>query len=233
MAMQMQHPALKPRRWLMFVLDLFYPVRCGGCEEAGKGVWCESCNAAVQRLYPPLQTQPLTLAVGAPWQATRIDVTSAAKYAEPLRDGIHAFKYDGTPDLAGPFGQLMTEAWIAGGMQADVFAPVPLHPRRRRERGYNQSELLARRLGVLVGVPVDSNVIRRVRYTDQQALLAHDERHNNVRGAFKADREHTNGKHIVLVDDVFTTGATLSECAATLLNAGARRVSAMTLARAG
>jgi ComF family protein len=230
MAIQTQHLGLNPRRWLMAVLDLLYPVRCGGCSKVGKGVWCESCDAAVQRLYPPLQTRPLALHT--PWEAVTIDVTSAARYAEPLRDGIHTFKYDGTPDLAGSLGQLMAEAWVNGGLQADVLVPVPLHPRRRRERGYNQSELLAKKIGALVGVTVDMAIIRRVRYTDQQAMLARDERRNNVHGAFKAEPARSNGKHIMLVDDVFTTGATLSECAATLLGAGAWRVSAMTLARA-
>jgi len=231
MAMQTQHPALNLRGWLMVVIDLLYPVRCGGCSDAGKGVWCESCNDAVQQLYPPLQTRQLAL--HAPWEAIAIDVTSAARYAEPLRDGIHAFKYDGTPALAGPLAQLMVEAWVNGGLQADLLVAVPLHPRRKRERGYNQSDLLAQRIGAQAGVMVDTKVIRRVRYTDQQALLAHDERRNNVHGAFKAEPARSNGKHIMLVDDVFTTGATLSECAATLLSAGARRVSALTLARAG
>ncbi|HEY3289180.1 MAG TPA: ComF family protein [Anaerolineae bacterium] len=229
--MQTQHTALHPRRWLVFLLDLLYPIRCGGCAEAGKGVWCESCNDSVQRLFPPLQTCQLPLAASG--NSTTMDVTSAARYLAPLRDGIHTFKYDGTPDLAAPFGQLMADCWIRSKLQADCLVPVPLHPRRRRERGYNQSELLSSNLGQIVGVPVEARLLRRVRYTDQQALLTHDERRGNVRGAFAAEVGCVAGKRVVLVDDVFTTGATLCECAVTLLNAGAQSVGAMTLARAG
>lgn len=229
--MQTQHTALHPRRWLVFLLDLLYPIHCGGCAEAGKGVWCEFCNDSVQRLFPPLQTRQLQLI--AHGTSTSIDVTSAARYVEPLRDGIHTFKYDGTPDLVSPFARLMADCWIRGKLQADFLVPIPLHPRRWRERGYNQSELLADCLGRIVGVPVDARMLRRMRYTDQQALLSHDERHGNVHGAFAAERGCAVGKRIVLVDDVYTTGATLCECAVTLLNAGAQSVAAMTLARAG
>ncbi len=231
MAMHTQHPALNLRCWFTALLDLLYPVRCGGCSEAGKGVWCEVCDAAVRRLYPPLQTR--TVALQSPHAGIAMEVTSAAIYAEPLRDGIHAFKYDGSRDLAAPLARFMIEAWANGGLQADLLVPVPLHPRRKRERGYNQSALLAKQMSSVLGVVVDQQAIRRLRYTDQQAILAHEERRHNVQGAFRAEPARSNGKHIMLVDDVFTTGATLSECAATLLSAGAIRVSAMTLARAG
>lgn len=231
MNIRTQHPVFDARRWLMFLLDLLYPVRCGGCEEAGQGVWCETCDARVQRLYAPLQTQPLALPP--PRDAAAIDVTSAARYLSPLREAIHVFKYGGVPALAEPLSRMMIETWRRANLQADVIVPVPLHSRRRRERGYNQSELLAKQLGRCLGVPVEPRALRRVRYTSQQARLDASARKLNVQGAFVAQRSLSNGKHIVLVDDVFTTGATMGECAAALLDAGAGRVSAITLARAG
>jgi ComF family protein len=227
---QTQPLALIARRWYTFALDLLYPPRCGGCGVLGHGLWCDACDALVPRLAPPEQTKPLALS--APWEGSVILVVSATIYATPLREAIHAFKYDGVPDMALPFARLMAEGWRQTGMLVDVIVPVPLHPRRTRERGYNQSELLARHLGELVGVPVDGRVLRRVRHTDQQAHLGAAERKINVRGAFDATCERSSGKHIVLVDDVFTTGATLGECATALLNAGAQGVSAVTLARA-
>ena len=231
MNLHTRHPIFEARRWLMFLLDLLYPLRCGGCEEAGKGVWCESCDARVQLLYAPLLTCPLVLPTHR--QPAAIDVTSAAVYSTPLREAIHALKYDGVPALAGPLSQYLVDAWRRSSLQADSIVPVPLHSRRRRERGYNQSELLARQLGREVGVPVEPRSLRRVRYTGQQARLNAAERRQNVKGAFEAERALSRGRHIVLVDDVFTTGATMSECAEALLDAGAASVAAITLARAG
>jgi ComF family protein len=213
------------------MLDLLYPERCAGCGGVGEGVWCAACNELVRRLYPPLQTKQLVLET--PWEGRVLSVTSAAIYETPLREAIHAFKYDGVPDLAAPFAQMVYDAWQQSIQQAEVIVAVPLHPMRKHERGYNQSELLAQHLGELAGVRTDMRLLRRIRYTSQQAQLGPAERKLNVQGAFLAVRERTSGRSIVIVDDVLTTGATLSECATALLNAGAQSVSAITLARAG
>ena len=222
-------------RWFLsccasFVLNLLYPPACAGCGAVGQGVWCATCNARVSRLTASGRRK--ALALDAPWQARSLTVISGVRYESPLREAIHAFKYDGTPDLAAPLSPLLLDAWRDAAMSADVLIPVPLHARRKRERGYNQSELLARALSAACHVPVEAHLLRRVRYTDQQALLKGAARKQNVQGAFLAGAA-VNGKQIVLVDDVFTTGATLTECATALLNAGAASVCAITLARAG
>jgi ComF family protein len=183
----------------------------------------------VPRLNQSAQQKLLPL--DPPWQGYPLRVVSGARYGTPLREAIHAFKYDGTPGLAAPLAPLLVDAWRNAALNADIIVPVPLHARRRRERGYNQSELLARGLGEACGVPVDTHLLTRERYTDQQALLKGAERRQNVQGAFAADAR-ANGKLIVLVDDVLTSGATLTECANVLLNVGAASVSAVTLARA-
>ncbi len=110
--------------------------------------------------------------------------------------------------------------------------PVPLHPSRMRERGFNQSELLARDLSVSLNAPIQPKALARKRPTQQQAHLTASERKVNVRGAFTADPGFVQGARVIVVDDVLTTGATLCECADALLHAGAQNVIALTLARA-
>lgn len=206
------------------LLDLLYPPRCGGCNEAGAGWWCPACAARVHHFASSQAIHTIGLPDG-----TTIDVVSAAIYAPPLREGIHRFKYEAQPQLAAAFGTLMSEAWQASALQVDALVPVPLHPSRRRERGYNQSELLARIMSRHLKVPM-RNWLKRVRRTAQQAHLGADERLANVKDAFAADAVHA--KRIALVDDVLTTGATLAECATALKQAGAADIFAITLARA-
>lgn len=207
------------------LLDLLYPPRCGGCNETGAGWWCPNCAAKTHLLNSLDAIHDIPLSDG-----SSIQVVSAAIYAPPLREGIHRFKYEAQPQLADAFGALMSDAWRNSGMQADAFVPVPLHASRRRERGYNQSESLARVMSRRLNIPLH-HWLKRVRPTDQQAHLGAHERIANVKDAFEAD-SHVNAKQIALVDDVLTTGATLAECAIALRNAGAAGVRAITLARA-
>lgn len=208
-----------------FLLDLLYPPRCGGCNDVGAGWWCPACAAQVRRLDAANAIRAVALPDGA-----SLDVISAAIYAPPLREGIHRFKYEAQPQLADAFGKLMSEAWLASALQADALVPVPLHPSRRRERGYNQSEVLANIISRHSKVPM-RNWLKRVRRTEQQAHLGAHERLANVKDAFVANAD-AQSKHIALVDDVLTTGATLTECALALRRAGAASVIALTLARA-
>jgi ComF family protein len=222
--------AVQAQRWLDALLDLLYPPRCGGCGAAGEGLLCVSCQSMVQRLPRGDQTRLLRLA--APYEGIQVLVTSAALFVPPMREAIHALKYEGVPHMAGPLALFIAEAWRESGLSADVIVPVPLHPRRQRERGYNQSERLAQELSALIGVPVDRRAVARRRHTEQQVLLGAEARRRNVQGAFAAMPARVNGKQIVVVDDVFTTGATLGECVSALLGAGAAHVHTLTLARA-
>ena len=151
-------------------------------------------------------------------------------YEGPLRRVIQLLKYDRMRPLARELAVRMADLVGEAG-RVDLLAPVPLHRSRRRERGFNQAELLASELARISGIPVDSALLRRERATETQTGLAHNQRRLNVRGAF-AVRRAVAGRHIALVDDVITTGATVSECARVLKQAGAARVVALAAARA-
>jgi len=152
-------------------------------------------------------------------------------YDGHLRDIIHALKYERRRSIAKPLGQLMRESGTALLSGADLVVPVPLHPRRERERGFNQADDLARHLGLPV-----APLLQRVRFTTSQIELPADARHQNVRDAFALSHGPARaGRHIgaviVLVDDVSTTGATLEACATVLKRGGVKEVRALTAAR--
>lgn len=162
---------------------------------------------------------------------------SFAWYDGVLAEVIRRFKYNSWLPLTKPLARCLHAA--LGRMnsseenQCDLILPIPLHRNRQRHRGFNQSELLASRLAKLTGIPSGARDCVRVRDTPPQTGLRGAERRKNVRGAFAVPHpERVRDASILLIDDVLTTGATLDACAAALLEAGAARVTALTLARA-
>ncbi len=155
---------------------------------------------------------------------------SYGEYDGPLRKLIHLFKYERLKPLARPLGKLLASA-LPREWRYDMVVPMPLHWRRSWERGFNQSELLARVVAVRLGAPL-VKAVRRTRRTPSQAGLTNAQRRNNVAGAFVCNKRFSvKGRHVLLVDDVLTTGATAGACAAVLKRAGAKRVTVLTLAR--
>jgi len=169
-------------------------------------------------------------------------------------EAIHKVKYQGDLGLVRPLTSLLIEhlpvivpsprGGEAGapcrealqgereGDDRDVIIPVPLHPSRLRQRGFNQSALLAQEMSRMLCVPVDLFSLRKIRATPPQVGLTMKERTKNVKGTFHViNGDHVKGKKVLLVDDVFTTGATISECARALRKAGATSVDVLTLAR--
>lgn len=133
--------------------------------------------------------------------------------------------------LASPLGRFLNGA-LPREQHFDVIVPMPLHWRKRLERGFNQSELLARFVAKRSGIPIAKSLYRK-KGTDPQAGLTRAQRRTNVAGAFEVKRRHeVDGRHVLLIDDVLTTGATASACSAVLKRAGAKRVTVLTLARA-
>ena len=151
-------------------------------------------------------------------------------YEGALRRMIHHFKYTSIDVLAGPLGELMVQA-LPLDLQVDMIVPVPLHWKRRLWRGFNQSELLARPLESRLRVPVVM-ALRKGRHTETQASSTPAERRSNLTGAFVlAGPKIVEGKRVLLVDDVLTTGATVTTCSALLRRGGAKSVTVLTLAR--
>jgi ComF family protein len=156
-------------------------------------------------------------------------VVAVGPYRGRLRRVVRCFKFSGLPGLARPLGERLAAA--LDGRSADVVVPVPLHWSRRWRRGYNQADLLARVVGRSIGCPGEPGALRRVRRTAPQRGATRDERARNVRGAFAAKDARLEGARVLLVDDVVTTGATLTECARMLEEAGAIEVRAAAVAR--
>ncbi len=162
----------------------------------------------------------------------QIDGIRAVGYLEgPLRTAIHRFKYHSIRLLAGPLGQLMSRYLLDNRLPVDVFVPVPLHPHRLRERGYNQAALLAQEMGKAMDLPFLEDALLRVRSSVPQVGLSAQERRDNVKGAFHCADGNLVGQRILLVDDVCTTGATLEACTLALKEAGVSAVWGLVLAR--
>jgi ComF family protein len=204
------------------LLNLLFPPRCVACRAAGDWL-CPACLDLILFFEPPW---PSLMEESWPLQ----EVRSAAHLSGPLREAIHSFKYKGLRALAGTLGQIVYDCWEAEPWPIDVIVPVPLHPQRRRERGYNQSTLLARELARHTGLPVVEGTLVRVTPTRPQVGLNAAERAENVRDAFRCRGKDLSGLQVLLVDDVLTTGATLRACAQALLEGGANAVWGLTLA---
>ncbi len=206
------------RNAVLGLVELVAPPRCIGCELPAAPQARPFCPACAPLLERPSRALRPPAPAGAPFL-----------YVGPMREALVRLKYAGRPDLAVPLGALLVqEAGVLAG-QVDRVVPLPLHPRRLRERGYNQSALLARPLAAALGVPLDTRTLSRVRATPPQAALPRARRGLNMRGAFKALPCRAR---VLLVDDVRTTGASLQAAAEALASAGCRAVHSVALARA-
>jgi ComF family protein len=158
-------------------------------------------------------------------------VWAAYQFEDPLRSAIHRFKYGGESALGEPLGALLAERLVAAPLAVDLILAVPLHVTRFRERGYNQSQLLARVVARRLGRPLTEGLVR-IRPTMPQVGQNPDSRRANVAGAFAWQGEAVAGRHLVLVDDVCTTGATFDACAQALRPHRPASIVAVALARA-
>jgi len=232
-------PAYTIYRWLWTGFDWLFPPICGGCEQVGMR-WCAECQAATPKITPPFCKTCGSAVVDRDDLCTRCHesppsfsaLRSWTKFAGPVRNAIHRLKYQRDiamgEMLARPLIQLvMEEDW-----DIDLVVPVPLSVARKIERGYNQAALLARPLVLATGWSYQPGALKRTKETKSQVGLTLSERHSNVSGAFMATRDWVAGKHILLIDDVTTSGATLESCSRALRAAGALEVYCVTIARA-
>ena len=233
------------RPWLTAALDLLFPPFCPVCHAplgAGRrDPLCGACWQALERVAPPwCRRCGLALSIEGLCGECRTRrrlfsyARAAVRYGPIAREALHAFKFGGRRALAAPLAELLAELGLGAlpGAAPDLLVPVPLHAHRERERGYNQSALLAKRLGQVWGVPVAPDALGRATATAPQTDLDAAARRQNVRGAFVVRRpELIVGRHVLLVDDILTTGATVGECARCLTRAGAAAVGVLTVAR--
>jgi ComF family protein len=213
-------------------LDLALPPSCAGCGVEGQ-LLCAACRPALESRLE----RPGGVAIGLVAEIPRplLQLEWCSPFVGPVRKALHALKYAGEHRLAGPLGAALATRWRHAGAGGDLIVPVPIHADRARERGYDQAVLLAEVTSRDLGLPCAS-ILERHRPTQRQFDLDRGARSGNVAGAFRllpgSRGDHPlEGRWIVLVDDVVTTGSTLVACATTLLDAGALGVSALTVAR--
>lgn len=231
------------------LLDFFFPPLCHVCRrfipDAGALHICAPCREGMPSVEHPLCTICGTPFLGAGndhpcgdclTDRPAFDIARAPLlYEGHSRKLIHAFKYSNKTHLRRPLALLAAESLteFVASRAPDVIVPVPLHVRRLRSRGFNQAVLLGELLARMWRIPLARRAMQRIRWTEPQISLSADERRNNVKGAFAvADRAAVAGKHVLLLDDVLTTGSTVQECSRVLKRAGAAAVTVITIARA-
>lgn len=214
------------------ILPLQPCILCGAFNS--DGVWCNACDADLPRLgvaHCPVCGLPSLngdICGKCLKKAPGFDATLAAfAYAFPIDKLVQAVKFSAQLALVDQLADALAPRITT---RPDYLIAMPLHPLRLRERGFNQSHLLAQRLAKNLGIPLLANACERTRNTPPQSLLPWQERGKNMRGAFTCSIDLT-GKHIAIVDDVMTTGASIDELARTLRQAGSVQVSAWVLAR--
>jgi ComF family protein len=230
--------------------DLVFPPSCANCGAPlaeGQGThFCSDCAEKIGYISSPLCTRcgtPFSGGAGddhlcgdcigrePPFSVAR----AVGRYEATLLEAIHQFKYRGRIALGEILADMMARyrypAFSPAGFSLVV--PVPLHTKRLRQRMFNQSVILARGVAKRHALPLDVTALRRSAFTEPQISLGRDERAANVRGAFTVDAPaRIEGKRVVLIDDVYTTGSTVRECCRVLARAGAAEIAVLTLARA-
>jgi ComF family protein len=247
-------PALVDR--LDLLVDWLYPPRCRGCGSRIQGrdaeCFCPACWREIQLITHPLCHvcgRPFPDAAGAdhlcggclsrPPEFTQARAWACYPREEaaehPLRQVIQRFKYGRKVSLGKPLGRVLAQGcrlWLEQ-WKVDVLIPVPLHPKRLRWRGFNQCVLLGRELSRVFDLPLDPFLLKRKVETPPQTQLSEEERRKNVRGAFFVNPDKSvETRSVLLLDDVYTSGATVNECSRCLKKAGATEVYVLTLARA-
>ncbi len=231
-------------------LDILFPPLCHVCKsfipDSGPIHLCDACREKITPVRSPMCT-----VCGIPFHTENgmdhvcgacmaslgpfVSARAAVRLAGPVQELIHKLKYGKRVHLSRPLGLLTAEhlGSFAAESAVELAVPVPLHPRRLRERGFNQALLLADFLAKSWHIPLSRNNLRRIRWTEPQIHLSFDDRIRNVRGAFAVkEPERFEGKRLLLVDDVYTTGSTITECAKVLKRAGAKEIYVATVARA-
>ncbi|MEN6330774.1 MAG: ComF family protein [Smithella sp.] len=237
------------RELLNDVGDIIFPPQCLACSEiinkSSKQVFCPSCLSKIR-----LITGSLCPICGLPFLDSPAEshicgdcmqsqpyysrARAVAGFESIIMDVIHKFKYGRNISTGSALGSFMAGFSFPDFdfSEYSLFIPVPLHIKRLRERGFNQSLLLAKEMGKKYKLPVNFSLLKRCNFTLTQTGLNRAEREKNIKGAFAVtDKNKIAGECVILIDDVYTTGSTINECARVLLKAGAQKAAAITLSR--
>ncbi len=216
------------RKLRQIILDILFPIECLSCGQAD--VWlCAECFKKLplrSGYFEPLDFEPLFLdgfLIGSEWED---------KIVQKL---IHQYKYNFSQELSQPLAEILAKKLLAifeiyPEIKNFVLLPVPLHRRRFFWRGFNQAELLARLVAEKFDLPLETNLIKRIKNTSPQVKLKSEARRKNIAGAFKCQPGMT-AENVILVDDVITTGATMNELARVLKESGVKKVYGLAVAR--
>mgnify|MGYP003292155400 CR=1 FL=1 len=210
-------------RFFQWLLDLLYPPKCCFCHKLSREALCPACRKEI----------PYTNAISREQSFPHVKCClSPLYYKGHVRDSVLRYKFHGMTGYASVYGELMGKCIDESGISCDIISWVPLSRKRFRQRGYNQSELIARELSGCLGVPC-MPLLKKIRHNPAQSGIRDAARRRaNVAGVYRVrEGDRPGGKRVLLVDDVVTTGASLSECARMLREAGCPAVYAATLAR--
>lgn len=222
---------------LHVLLDWFFPPACAGCGRIGF-LLCPECAAGFEKGFEKAQTAQknerryYTGLKADEGERLLTELAFLGLHQDELAQAVRELKYHQNDAIGPVLGELLAEAFFNLGWQVDVVMPVPLGEKRLRRRGYNQAELIARGFCAQSDLPLACDCLTRKKETRSQVGLDITQREVNMQNAFIAEGSLINGKQILLIDDVLTTGATLRSCAAALLEGGAASVMAMTITSA-
>ncbi len=200
-------------------VDLLFPPRCAGCVRVD-AVWCEQCQEDLEATDYPGHVRPLEPLSG---------MASSGVHQGVIREAVQGLKYGNARILAAPLGDRLVTQLSRMNWTIDMIVPVPLHTSRLAERGYNQAQLLGEHVAKETSIPCLPDAVHRQRHTQSQVTLNAAERQMNMVDAFQAHPPIVSSQRILIIDDVYTTGATLSACGQALLQAGAQAVYGLTV----
>jgi len=236
--------------WMKTALEVLFPPICAGCQKIllsgnGNGGVCSACLATF--IIPEAFTCPICrgriprLQQGLPFvgslchQKAQYILLACSNYEQPVAQNlIRQLKFERRASLADALGEIATLALGNTSSSADLLVPTPLSSQRLRERGFNQAELIASEISRRTGIVCDASSLKRNKHTDPQThLKTWEERRNNLKNVFEVtEPKLLSGKNIILIDDVWTSGATMNDAARALREAGAKRIIGLALSRA-
>lgn len=220
--------------------DVIFPEKCLGCNKEGSWL-CKKCfrkiNINKKNTCPSCSkiTQENTFCLNCKKYYYLKGIIISAQYKDPLKETIHYLKYNKILELVDPLCEILAEKLQYGFPHGDlVIIPVPLHPQREKERGFNQATIIAKKIGKIFDLPIYDDILIRIKNTPPQINLSRKLRRKNIKGAFKINKskiKKITGKTVIIFDDVMTTGATLNEAARVLNQAGFKNIWGLVLAK--